>query len=80
MRRTWVGLVSWNCPPADGGCGSRGQRQVGRSFVAAQGGFGAQGDFAEIDFAAFLEGQPEMAGGQGEQAAKISTVAHSASV
>jgi hypothetical protein len=43
-------------------------RQIGRRLVIAQRQSGAGGDFDEIDLAGFLEGQPQLAGGQPQQA------------
>ena len=45
-----------------------GLRQIGRRLVVAQSQPGAGGDFDEIDLAGFLEGQPQLPGGEPEQA------------
>ena len=46
-------------------------RQIGRRFVVAQRQPGAGGDFDEIDLAGFLEGQPQLPGGQPQQAREV---------
>ena len=42
--------------------------QIGRRFVVAERQAGAGGDFDEIDLAGFLKGQPQLPGGQPQQA------------
>ena len=67
-RPTWVGLVSWIHRPAGGGFCNRGPAP-GRSAPRPHPGqAGAGGDLDEIDLAGFLEGQPELPGGQAQQA------------
>ena len=44
--------------------------QIGRRFVIAERQAGAGGDFDEVDLAGFLKGQPQLPGGQPQQAGK----------